>query len=207
MSEAANKENECSEKEFADHDEKVKEGAENKKELSKEEELEKSLKEAQEESAKWKNEYYKAYADLANLRKSLEKDHAEALKYRAAGFLEEIIPALDNFYIALGAKTNSEEAKNYQIGFSYIYNQLVNALVNEGVKEASVKVGDAFDEKFMHAIDTVESEEEPNKVAIIHQKGYYLKDRLIRPAMVTVTKKRAEEEKKDDSTKEEAKKA
>ncbi len=187
----------------------MKEGAENKKELSKEEELEKNLKEAQEESAKWKNEYYKAYADLANLRKSLEKDHAEALKYRAAGFLEEIIPALDNFYIALGAKTNSEEAKNYQIGFSYIYNQLVNALVNEGVKEASVKVGDPFDEKFMHAIDTVESEEEPNKVAIIHQKGYYLKDRLIRPAMVTVTKKKAEkaEETKDDSTKEEAKKA
>ncbi len=180
-----------------------------KKESSKEEQLEKALKEAQEESAKWKNEYYKAYADLANLRKSLEKDHAEAIKYRAAGFLDEIIPVLDNFYIALGAETNSEEAKNYRIGFSYIYNQLVNALVNEGVKEASVKVGDPFDEKFMHAIDTVESEDEPNRVAIIHQKGYYLKDRLIRPAMVSVTKKaeKKEEKKEDDSNKEEAKKA
>ena len=182
----------------------------NNKEEDKEGQLEKALKEAQEESAKWKNEYYKAYADLANLRKSLEKDHAEAIKYRATGFLEEIIPVLDNFYIALGAETNSEEAKNYRVGFSYIYNQLVNALVNEGVKEASVKVGDPFDEKFMHAIDTVESEGEPNKVAIIHQKGYYLKDRLIRPVVVSVSKKaeKAEEKKEeDDSNKEEAKKA
>ncbi len=184
------------------------------KEPSEEEGLEKALKEAQSESAKWKNKYYEAYADLANLRKSLEKDHAEALKYRAAGFLDEIIPVLDNFYIALGAEANSEEAKNYKIGFSYIYNQLVSALVNEGVKEADVKVGDSFDEKTMHAIEAVESEGEPNKVLTVHQKGYYLKDRLIRPAMVSVSKKKAEkeetkEEAKEDSSanKEEAKKA
>lgn len=160
--------------------------------------LKEELSKEKEESQKWKNEYYKAYADLANLRKDLEKDHAEALKYRAEGFLDEIIPVLDNFYIALGAKANSEEAKNYQIGFTYIYNQLVNALINEGVKEASVKVGDEFDPMFMHAIETVDSEKEPNKVAVIHQKGYYLKDRLIRPAMVTVTKKA---EKKDETEK------
>lgn len=135
----------------------------------------------------------------------MEKDHAEAIKYRAEGFLDEIIPVLDNFYIALGAKANSEEAKNYQTGFSYIYNQLVNALVNEGVKEASVKVGDEFDPMFMHAIDTVESENEPNKVAAIHQKGYYLKDRLIRPAMVSVTKKAEKKDEKEE--KKEASKA
>ncbi len=169
---------------------------------SEEDSLKEALKKAEEESAHWKNEYYKAYADLANLRKDLEKDHAEAIKYRAEGFLDEIIPVLDNFYIALGAKTNSEEAKNYQVGFSYIYNQLVNALVNEGVKEANVKIGDAFDEKFMHAIDTVESEGEPNKIAAIHQKGYYLKDRLIRPAMVTVTKKAEKKEDKEPQDKE-----
>ncbi len=188
------------EEEFADHKEEVKDNDAHQQ--SEEESLQEALKKAEEESAHWKNEYYKAYADLANLRKDLEKDHAEAIKYRAEGFLDEIIPVLDNFYIALGAKTNSEEAKNYQVGFSYIYNQLVNALVNEGVKEASVKVGDKFDEKFMHAIDTVDSDEEPNKVAAIHQKGYYLKDRLIRPAMVTVTKKAEKKEDKEPVEKE-----
>ncbi len=167
--------------------------------------LKENLSKEKEESQKWKNEYYRAYADLANLRKDLEKDHAEAIKYRAEGFLDEIIPVLDNFYIALGAKANSEEAKNYQTGFSYIYNQLVNALVNEGVKEAAVKVGDEFDPMFMHAIDTVETEDEPNKVAAIHQKGYYLKDRLIRPAMVSVTKKAEKKDEKEE--KKEANKA
>lgn len=155
-----------------------------------------------EEAAKWKNEYYKAYADLDNLRKSLEKDHQQALKYRAEGFLDELIPVLDNFYIALQGNVNGEEAKNYRIGFSYIYNQLVNALTNEGVKEAEVKLGDTFDANYMHAIDTLETEEEPNKVVKINQKGYYLKDRLIRPAMVTVSKKK--EEKKEEPKKEEA---
>lgn len=178
-----------------------------KEEKKEEKSLEDQLKEALEVADKWKNDYYRAYADLANLRKSLEKDHAEALKYRAEGFLDEIIPVLDNFYIALEAKTNCDEAKNYQIGFSYIYNQLVNALVNEGVKEADVKVGDEFDEKFMHAIDMIESEDEPNKVASVHQKGYYLKDRLIRPAMVSVTKKKAESKAEEKAANEEASKA
>jgi len=187
------------EEEFADHKEEVK-GEKDELTLLKE-----NLSKEKEESQKWKNEYYRAYADLANLRKDLEKDHAEAIKYRAEGFLDEIIPVLDNFYIALGAKANSEEAKNYQTGFSYIYNQLVNALVNEGVKEAAVKVGDEFDPMFMHAIDTVETEDEPNKVAAIHQKGYYLKDRLIRPAMVSVTKKAEKKDEKEE--KKEANKA
>ena len=194
--------NEQEEKEFADHEEKVEEKDE--LTLAKEE-----IKKEKEETNKWKNEYYKAYADLANLRKDLEKDHAEALKYRAEGFLDEIIPVLDNFYIALEAQTNCEEAKNYQIGFSYIYNQLVNALTNEGVKEATVKVGDEFDPTFMHAIDVVESKESTNKVAVVHNKGYYYKDRLIRPAMVSVTKSSdaIKKEDKEDKDNNEAKKA
>lgn len=188
-------EKELDEKEFADHAE----------EKQPEDELaiaKNDLAKMTEEAAKWKNEYYKAYADLDNLRKSLEKDHQQALKYRAEGFLDELIPVLDNFYIALQGNVNGEEAKNYRIGFSYIYNQLVNALTNEGVKEAEVKLGDTFDANYMHAIDTLETEEEPNKVVKINQKGYYLKDRLIRPAMVTVSKKK--EEKKEEPKKEEA---
>lgn len=185
---------ELDEQEFADHEEEQK--PEDELTIAKSD-----LAKMTEEAAKWKNEYYKAYADLDNLRKSLQKDHQEALKYRAEGFLDELIPVLDNFYIALQGNVSSEEAKNYRIGFSYIYNQLVNALTSEGVKEAEVKLGDEFDANYMHAIDTLETEEEPNKVVKINQKGYYLKDRLIRPAMVTVSKKK--EEKKEETSKEE----
>lgn len=189
------------EEEFADHEVKKEE---KKDELSLTKE---ALEKEKEESAKWKNEYYRAYADLANLRKSLEKDHQEAIKYRAEGFLEGIIPILDNFYIALEGKVNGEEAKNYRVGFSYIYNQLVNVLTSEGVKEANVKVGDEFNPQFMHAIDTVESEDSENKVAVIHQKGYYLLDRLIRPAMVSVTKKAEKKENSPEAKANEANKA
>src|SRR5574344_1468891 len=115
---------------------------------------ESSLKQALEEAAKWKNEYYKAYADLDNLRKSLEKDHQEALRYRSQGFLENLLPALDSFYIALEATPQSPEAKNYQQGFSYIYNQIEAALESEGVKDIVPKIGDPFDPKTMHAVDT-----------------------------------------------------
>jgi molecular chaperone GrpE len=162
---------------------------ENKQESPKEPMVpESSLKQALEEAAKWKNEYYKAYADLDNLRKSLEKDHSEALKYRAEGFLENLLPALDSFYIALESKPSSEEAKNYNIGFQYIYNQIQNVLLAEGVKEVVPKVGDEFSPVNMHAVDTVESPGPANKVAKVMMKGYYLKDRLVRPAMVSVTK-------------------
>lgn len=151
------------------------------------------------EAAKWKNEYYKAYADLDNLRKSLEKDHSEALKYRAEGFLENLLPALDSFYIALESKPQSEEARNYNVGFQYIYNQIQNVLLAEGVKEVVPKVGDEFTPTNMHAVDTVESPGPANKVAKVMMKGYYLKDRLVRPAMVSVTKEIKKDEKKEPS--------
>lgn len=157
------------------------------------------LKKAQEEAAKWKNEYYKAFADLDNLRKSLEKDHSEALKYRAEGFLENLLPALDSFYIALEATPQSEEARNYRTGFQYIYNQIQNTLSNEGIKEVVPKVGDEFSPVNMHAVDTVESDGPKNKVAQVLMKGYLLKDRLVRPAMVSVTKEKTKDETKEPS--------
>jgi molecular chaperone GrpE len=166
--------------------------------------LEEELKKAQEEAAKWKNSYYMELADTQNLRKSLEEDHREALRYRSVGFLENLLPALDSFYIALEAKPNSEEAKNYQQGFSYIYNQIQATLKNEGVVEILPKIGDAFDPSYMHAVEVKEGDEE-GKVLQVYSKGYKLHDRLIRPVMVLVSKKKVEQA--DDKNATEAKKA
>jgi len=49
----------------------------------------------------WKNEYYRAYADMQNLRKIIEADHRQAIKYRAEGFVGELLPILDGFHLAL----------------------------------------------------------------------------------------------------------
>ncbi len=160
---------------------------------------EEKLKEANAEIEKWKNLYYMSYADTQNLRKSLEEDHREAVRYRASGFLEKLIPPLDCLYIALQGETQSEEAKNYRQGFQFIYNQLEEALLSEGVSYVEPKAGDTFDPHTMEAIETVESEDTEGKVVECKSKGYLLHDRLIRAARVTVSvkKEKKEEEKLD----------
>lgn len=168
------------------------------------------LEKAKADAAHWKNEYYKAYADTQNLRRSLEAEQRTMYRYRAEGFLDGLLPALDAFHMALDAPAPTKEAANYQIGFTYIYNQLIGALAAEGLSELTPKIGDPFDAGFMNAIECVESEEvENNHVLKVHSKGYKLHDRLIRAAMVTVAKtpKPAEEQKEETPAEGEAPKA
>lgn len=141
----------------------------------------------------WKNEFYRAYADTKNLRNQLEKDHLAAMKYRAEGFIEELLPVLDSFYAVLKNEPSDPNLKNYLIGFQYIYKNLVSALENEGVVEISPKVGDKFSPDTMNAVETMESEGEDNLVLDVHVKGYKLHDRLIRPANVTVSVKKKQD--------------
>ena len=148
----------------------------------------------------WKNEYYRAYADTKNLRAALEKDHMTAMKYRAEGFIDELLPVLDSFHAVLKNEPTDPALKNYLIGFQYIYKNLVSALENEGVTEISPKVGDKFSPETMNAIETKETDGEENIVLDVHAKGYKLHDRLIRPANVVVSvKPQIKEENKLDA--------
>lgn len=138
---------------------------------------------------------------MANLRKSMEKDQREALKYRVEGFAQNLLQVLDAFDMAFKQEATNDVVKNYLVGFQYVYKQLVNILTDEGIIEIEPKVGDKFDESTMHAVDTVEDEGEENIVKKINLKGYKLYEHLIRPAMVVVTKKPSED-KKDDKKEE-----
>ena len=161
-------------------------------------ELEESLKKALADSEHWKNEYYKAYADMANLRKEIEKDHKEAIKYRLEGFVDSLLSVLDGFEIALKNNPINPETKNYLIGFQYVYKTLLNILSDEGVQILDPKVGDKFDAKYMHAVDTVEDEGEENIVKEVRLKGYKLHDHLVRAAMVVVSKHPSPKDVKED---------
>lgn len=165
------------------------------------EKLEEDLAKAKADADHWKNEYYRAYADMKNLRDSLQKDHSNAMKYRAEGFLESLFPVLDSFHMALGTEVKDEAVKNYLVGFQFIYRNLVSALESEGVSEVCPAVGDKFDAATMNAVDTVENEEmEENRIVKIYSKGYKLHDRLVRPVMVQVSKKpEAKNETKSDA--------
>lgn len=171
------------------------------------EELQEKLKQAEDEAYDWKNKYYMSLADIQNLRKSLEEDHRNALRYRSEGFLENLLPALDNFYIALAGTANTEEANNYKKGFSFVYNQIQNALESEGVTEIVPHVNDQFDFNTMNAIETEDGDEtNDGKVAFVYSKGYKLHERLIRPANVKVYKKVNDAKEESDAI-EEANKA
>ena len=159
--------------------------------------LEEQRDKAQADADHWKNEYFRAYADTKNLRSQLERDHLAAMKYRAEGFIEELLPVLDSFYTVLKNEPTNPELKNYLIGFQYIYRNLVTALENEGVKEIAPKAGDKFSPDTMNAVETVESDGEENLVVDVHLRGYKLHDRLIRPANVTVSVKHKEETKSE----------
>ena len=161
--------------------------------------LEEEKEKAKADAEHWKNEYFRAYADTQNLRKQLEKDHMSAMKYRAEGFVDELLPVLDSFFAVLKNEPTDPNLKNYLIGFQYIYRNLTAALENEGVTEIAPKVGDKFSPETMQAVETVESDGEENVIVDVHVKGYKLHDRLIRPANVTVSVKHKEknEEKTD----------
>ena len=141
----------------------------------------------------WKNEYYRAYADTQNLRKQIEKDYRNAIKYRAEGFIDTLLPVLDSFHMALENPVDNPDVKNYCIGFQYIYRNLVQALESEGVSEIAPSVNQEFDANTMDAVEAIESDLEPNRVVRIIAKGYMIHDRLVRPARVIVSKEKEEQ--------------
>ena len=135
---------------------------------------------------------------MKNLRDAIEKDHKDVVKYRAAGFIENLLPVLDGFHMALSCETTSQEMKNFLTGFEFIYRNMVSVLENEGVSEISPKVGDVFDPNTMSALEVKFDEGKPNRVLKVNACGYKLHDRLIRPSIVVVSTDKKDEDKKEN---------
>jgi len=150
--------------------------------------IEEKLQAAEAEIYNWKNKYAMMFADMDNLRKSQDKAFSEAIRYRAEGFIDKLLPALESFHIALKNPVDEPKLKNYLIGFEYIYNQLNQALIEEGVKEIPIKINDAFDVMTMHALETEVSEGPPNRVLKILSPGFKLHDRVVKQVLVIVSK-------------------
>ncbi len=136
------------------------------------------------ELLKVKNDYYRAYADTDNLKKRLQNEADIANKYRAQGFVTNILPAVDSLERALDGKDVSDP---FVKGVKLTYDQIVNALKQEGVTEIDC-LDKPFDANYCHAIMTEAVEgKEANMVIEVLQKGYMLKDRLLRAALVKVS--------------------
>ncbi|MGX6442807.1 nucleotide exchange factor GrpE [Neobacillus sp. K501] len=132
------------------------------------------------------NRYLRLQADFDNFRRRTRIDIEAGEKYRAQKLAVELLPAIDNFERALKIEADNEQTKSLLQGMEMVYRSLVDALKKEGV-EAIEAVGKDFDPNFHQAVMQGEDENYgSNIVTDEFQKGYMLKDRVIRPSMVKV---------------------
>lgn len=145
------------------------------------------IKVLQAEVDKWKNEYYKVFADMENVKRRLQNEHANNLKFMTQGIVEQMLPIVDNFERSLAIENPSEEIAGFLKGYEMIYKQIVALLENQGVKVIETE-GKEFDPNFHQAVMTVSDENyKPGMIVEELQKGYMLKDRVIRASLVKVS--------------------
>ncbi|MDG5786532.1 nucleotide exchange factor GrpE [Evansella sp. AB-P1] len=148
-------------------------------EISPQQELEQKLEETT-------NRLLRTQADYENLRRRTRLEKEADAKYRSQRLVEELLPAIDNFERALMIDAESDETKNLLQGVEMVYRQIKEALSKEGI-ETIETVGHSFDPHIHQAVMQVETDEYDKNVVVEElQKGYKLKDRVIRPAMVKV---------------------
>ncbi len=139
-----------------------------------------------EEIAELNNRLLRVQADYDNLRRRSREEKEAAAKYRSQNVIEALLPVIDNFERALLVKPEAEEAKSLLQGMEMVYRQFQDAMKNEGV-EVIETVGQTFDPHLHQAVMQVEEEGfESNQIVEELQKGYKLKDRVLRPSMVKV---------------------
>jgi molecular chaperone GrpE len=125
-------------------------------------------------------------ADYDNFRRRTRQEKEEIYKYTSEKLVSALLPVLDNFDLALSAEGNSIES--FKSGVQMIYNQLLDVLATEGVAQIPA-LGEQFDPTKHEAVLRAESEDQPDNTVIEElRRGYYLKDKVIRPSMVKVVK-------------------
>ncbi len=163
--------------------------------------LKEQLSQLRDEKDKWMNKYYQELADVQNLRKEIQRDNQSLLEYRAMPFIEKLVPFMNSMDMAFKSEPKDPAVKSWIDGIHMSYKQLWQVMAEEGLTEIDPKVGDEFDPAWMQSMQIVDGEKD-DAVAQVFMKGYKLKNRLVSPAMVVVTKKvekKPEDEKKDDT--------
>lgn len=174
-------------KEEAQLEEEIKEDIETEDEEIVEDINEESdLERLQKEVDKLKNDYARAYADTENLKKRLMAEAEQTRKYRIQSFAKEILPVIDNLERALASEVH-ESDEGFKKGIQMTYDQLLAALKAEGVEEIDC-LNKPFDPNYEQAIMQEKIDDVGSGIVVeVLQKGYVLKDRILRPAMVKVS--------------------
>jgi molecular chaperone GrpE len=149
--------------------------------------LEAELQKTREERDQLLDRLARAQAEFENTRRRGQREQREYRDYALAGAIKELLPVLDSFDRALASPSGGEE---FRSGMALIDRSLHDALARLGVEEIAAQ-GEPFDPTVHEAIGVTDSEDVPDQhVLQVLQRGYKLKGRLLRPAMVRVARKR-----------------
>ena len=131
----------------------------------------------------FRDRYLRTLADFENFRKRSEREKADFQRYALVGMVRDLLPVLDNFDRGL---EHAEEGDEFHKGMALIYKQLFDVLQRHGLKPVT-ESGVRFDPNIHEGVVRVEDPSVPSHTVVaVLQKGYFLHDRLIRPAMVKV---------------------
>jgi molecular chaperone GrpE len=152
--------------------------------------VEERLKQAELAAQEHHDAWLRARAEADNVRRRTQTEIANAHKFAVENFAGELLPVKDSLEAALAVETAT--AENMKSGVELTLRQLKSVFDKFNLKEID-PVGQKFDPHRHQAISTVESDAEANTIVQVLQKGYLLHDRVIRPALVTVSKAKAVE--------------
>lgn len=162
--------------------------AEEPKEHKKEHKKDKKLEELQNEVNTLKDKNMRIAAEMVNTLRRKDEETNRLLKYSNESLITELLPVIDNFERALNVDAKTADVESYQKGMTMIYNSLKNILEKFEVKEIEA-IDKEFDPSFHQAVMQEEKEGTKENIVIeVLQKGYTYKDKVIRPAMVKVSK-------------------
>ncbi|BCD60154.1 MULTISPECIES: nucleotide exchange factor GrpE [unclassified Nitratiruptor] len=175
------------EKKRAQEQQKVKEEQKMQNEQNECEELEKKLQECEEK-------YLRVHADFENTKKRLEREKVQAIEYSLEKFAQDLLPALDSLDMALAAVShdnlNAEEAvQELKKGIELTIDQFIKAFNKHGIEVIEIEEGGEFNPHLHEAILQVDdAEKKAGQIVQVIQKGYKYKERILRPAKVSVAK-------------------
>ncbi|NCV65279.1 MAG: nucleotide exchange factor GrpE [Burkholderiaceae bacterium] len=147
--------------------------------------MEEELADLKTKLAEMQDNFLRAKAEAENIRRRAAEDIAKAHKFAIENFAEHLIPVSDSLYAALA--TEAGDAKAFKEGLEITLKQLVAAFEKGRLVEINPTPGAKFDPHQHQAISMVPSDQEANTVVSVLQRGFLIADRVLRPALVTVS--------------------
>lgn len=150
--------------------------------------LTEKLAAAEARAAEMHDAYLRAKAEVENMRRRAQEDIGRAHKFAIESFAEALVPVKDSLEMALKVETPSIDS--LKEGVEMTLKQLSSAFEKNRLVEISPKTGEKLDPMKHQAISMVPAEQEANTIVTVLQKGYMISDRLLRPALVTVSQEK-----------------